>query len=229
MRPSKDVYFLRHAVIASQMSTCIRRAVGAVVVNARRQILGIGYNGVPSGLPHCNEGNPCPGANAPSGTKLSDCYATHAEVNAVLQCRDPYAIDAVYVTTSPCVDCTKYLLNTSARRIVFIQEYPQPAARAFWELAGREWVHAPEGARGGWSEEVGKPAFPFELWKTMSKFDHAPECLFGMLGGGDCSCGLARRQERKPDPNCPRCGGKGEISVGGGCMGYDDETCSCVK
>lgn len=140
MRPDKDSYFLEHALVASRMSTCVRRSVGCVLVNARRQIMGVGFNGVPSSLPHCAEGHPCPGASSPSGTALDKCFATHAEANALLQCRDPYAIETVYTTTSPCTDCTKLLLNTSARRVVFLEEYPQDDPKRLWTSAGREWV-----------------------------------------------------------------------------------------
>lgn len=139
-RPTKDEYFLRHAKVAATMSTCARRSVGCVLVNDHKQILSVGYNGVPSGVAHCNEGNQCPGAGAASGTNLSSCFAVHAEVNAVIQCPNPMAIDTVYTTTSPCIDCTKFLMNTSARRIVFLEEYPHPEAKALWESVGREWI-----------------------------------------------------------------------------------------
>jgi dCMP deaminase len=240
LRPDKDTYFLRHAVIASQMSTCKRRSVGCVLINERRKILGIGYNGVPSGMPHCNEGHPCPGADAPSGTNLSECFATHAEVNAVIQCRDPYAIDTVYTTTAPCVDCTKFLMNTSAKRIVFIEAYPHSESKKLWEQVGRLWIHAKDGVDGCWitnCDECGGLG--------MRPIDG------GMSGWEVCDCPNGKRprtvgpaavlipktsttyveltQKKKPDPNCPRCGGRGEVSVGGGCMGYEDEPCKCIK
>lgn len=81
----------------------------------------------------------CPGANAPSGQGLDACQAIHAEQNALLQCRDVYAIHTAYVTASPCITCCKLLLNTSCERIVFLTPYPHPEAKALWEGAGREW------------------------------------------------------------------------------------------
>lgn len=83
----------------------------------------------------------CAGAKAASGTQLDACEAIHAEQNALLQCRDVYAIHNCYVTVSPCITCVKILLNTSCRRIVFSEKYAHDAAaRALWTDAGREWI-----------------------------------------------------------------------------------------
>ena len=54
-RPSKDEYFLRMAALVAERSTCLRRAVGCVLVDARGHVLATGYNGVAAGQPHCNE------------------------------------------------------------------------------------------------------------------------------------------------------------------------------
>lgn len=86
----------------------------------------------------------CPGATAPSGTNLDGCHAVHAEQNAMLQCRDVYAIHTAYVTASPCITCTKLLLNTSCQRIVFLEPYPHSDAQALWESAGRLWERLPD-------------------------------------------------------------------------------------
>lgn len=75
----------------------------------------------------------------PSGQGLEMCEALHAEQNALLQCRDVFTIDTAYVTASPCVTCTKLLMNTSCQRIVFLDEYPQPAAKDLWRSIGRPW------------------------------------------------------------------------------------------
>jgi dCMP deaminase len=140
MRPDKDTYFLRMAELVATRSTCLRRAVGAVAVSARGHVLGTGYNGVPSGFPHCNHHDPfhetgyphaCAGATAPSGTALDTCNALHAEQNMLLQCKDVYEIDTVYCTTEPCITCTKLLLNTSCRRVVFLDCYPS-GGREIW-------------------------------------------------------------------------------------------------
>lgn len=138
MRISKDQLFADMAKLVSTRGTCPRRKVGAVFVNKRGHVIATGYNGNASGMPHCIE-VPCAGADLPSGTGLSKCEAIHAEANALLQCKDVYDIHTAYVTASPCVDCTKLLLNTSCERIVFIEEYPHYEAGAMWRYAERKW------------------------------------------------------------------------------------------
>lgn len=167
-RPSRDEWALAMAALTAQRSTCLRRGVGCVLLNARGHVLSTGYNGVAAGLPHCNEydgayhlidspneekllrmwyeqgreyPNACPGARSPSGSDLDRCQAIHAEQNALLQCRDVHDIHTCYVTASPCVTCTKLLLNTSCERIVFTDPYPHQAAKDLWTGAGRTWVH----------------------------------------------------------------------------------------
>lgn len=54
-RPSKDAYFLSMAALVATRGTCLRRRVGAVLVNARGHVLSTGYNGVAAGVPHCSE------------------------------------------------------------------------------------------------------------------------------------------------------------------------------
>lgn len=161
MRPALDVYFLKIARVVATRATCLRRAVGCVLVDKRGHVLSTGYNGRAAGLSHCNEatgfrtqllagqdaskaevfGHACVGATAASGTDLDNCEAIHAEQNALLQCHDVYAIATGYVTCAPCVTCVKLLLNTSCDKIVFDDSYPQAAAAlALWEDAGRTWL-----------------------------------------------------------------------------------------
>lgn len=166
-RISRDDSFLLTALIQARRSTCLRRHVGCVLTNSRGHVLSTGYNGVAAGLPHCNfpqkdvippllhvvktsrEGvdkgpnvyvNACVGAYSPSGTNLDGCEAIHAEQNALLQCKDVYDIEVCYCTASPCVTCTKLLLNTSCKKIYFLEEYPHSAAKDLWEKAGRVWL-----------------------------------------------------------------------------------------
>lgn len=159
MRLSKDEWGIQLAKVTAQRATCLRRAVGCVLVNVRGHVLSTGYNGVASGLPHCNEmavyrhhvsddklegwyedysfPHACPGAQSPSGTNLDCCQAIHAEQNALLQCKDVHDIHTCYTTASPCVTCVKLLMNTSCQRIVFAEEYPQPAAKELWMKRNR--------------------------------------------------------------------------------------------
>lgn len=169
MRPDSDEWALRLAEVVSQRATCLRRSVGCVLTNARNQVLATGYNGRAADLPHCNEvtgtgyitGNQevlhykqgCKGMVSSeglviaikSGTNLDACEAIHGEQNALLQCRDVYAIHSCYVTHSPCITCVKLLMNTGCRRIVFRERYAHDeAARLLWgEQDGKQWIHLP--------------------------------------------------------------------------------------
>jgi dCMP deaminase len=129
---------MRIARTIAEQSTCARRAVGAVGLDARGHVLAIGYNGNPPGDKHCNEGAPCQGVGFPSGTGLNLCAAIHAEVNMLAQCRDVYALDAVYLTVSPCVPCVKALLATSTRTLYVGEIYPgHEASLDRWRALGR--------------------------------------------------------------------------------------------
>lgn len=138
MRPDIDTYFMSMAKLVSTRATCPRRSVGCVLVNSRNHIIATGYNGVPSGLPHCIE-KPCSGADLPSGCGLDKCQALHAEQNALLQCGDVYSIQTAYITTAPCITCTKLFLNTSCKRIVFLDDYPHSQSKDLWESDNRQW------------------------------------------------------------------------------------------
>lgn len=164
-RLSRDEWAMQLAEVTATRATCFRRCVGCVLLNARGHVLSTGYNGVASGIKHCNaiemvaidyedvgdariprrmvETMPyaCPGFNAVSGTSLDSCHAVHAEQNALLQCRDVYDIHTCYTTTSPCVTCTKLLLNTGCSRIVYRDRYPHSLSESMWVGAGREWLH----------------------------------------------------------------------------------------
>jgi dCMP deaminase len=151
-RPTLDETGLALAHVWAKRATCPRRAVGCVLFDRDGFPIGAGFNGVPSGAPHCTE-HPCPGANLPSGTGLSTCEAIHAEANALIRCTDVRAVHTCYVTTSPCVDCVKLLMGTGCRRIVFAQEYSHPAARERWvEHVSRSWRSEPATA---WSPYPG--------------------------------------------------------------------------
>lgn len=133
MRISKDDAFIAVARVLSLRGTCARRQVGAVFVNSRGHVIATGYNGNAAGDPHCID-TPCAGAGLPSGSGLDKCEAIHAEQNALEQCHDVWDIDTVYCTDSPCMHCLKMLKNSSARRIVYLREYPGVEEnKAYWE------------------------------------------------------------------------------------------------
>lgn len=121
-RETRDEYFVRMAELVASRGTCRRRKVGCVLVSERGHVLATGYNGVAAGEHHCLD-VACAGAERPSGEGLDMCEAIHAEQNALLQCRDVWAIDTAYVTDSPCATCQKLLMNTGCRRIVAARGY----------------------------------------------------------------------------------------------------------
>jgi dCMP deaminase len=125
------------AEVTAKRATCPRRQVGAIIVDGRGYILSTGYNGLPSGFPHCID-EPCEGAGCPSGTGLDLCQALHAEQNAIARLKEPFEALAMYVTTAPCISCTKLALATGIQHIYFKSDYPN-SGKALWEKAGRHW------------------------------------------------------------------------------------------
>jgi len=142
-RPSWDEYFMAITAQVAGRSTCLRRRTGAVLVKDKR-ILATGYNGVPSGLAHCDEAG-ClrEKLNIPSGTQHELCRGIHAEQNAVIQAaRHGTAIDGAiaYCTHQPCVLCAKILINAGVTSIVYAEPYPDPLAQEMLDEAGISWV-----------------------------------------------------------------------------------------
>lgn len=126
------------AKLVAKRATCSRRSVGCVLVDEYDHVLATGYNGVPKGSPHCNEGFPCQGSVSGSGEDLHKCVAIHAEQNALLQCRDVMSIKAAYVTVNPCEHCLKMLLNTSVKYIYFQSWYPNAIITDFGDIVEEE-------------------------------------------------------------------------------------------
>jgi len=138
VRPDYDDWFMEMCRTIANRSSCVRRAVGCLIVSVDHRILSMGYNGVPHGVEHCTT-KECPGAGMRSGEGLDMCQALHAEQNAVARLRDVAEAHTIYCTTSPCISCTKLLSATNAIRIVAGDFYPK-SGRVFWtENLGREW------------------------------------------------------------------------------------------
>jgi len=140
MREPVDWYFLKMALLVAQRGTCARRKVGCILVNEKKHVVATGYNGNPAGQKHCID-QPCKGAMAKSGSDLELCEAIHAEQNALLQCKNVYEINKVYCTVSPCIHCIKLLLNTSAKHIIFSEEYTNQEGKSLWmKTNGLNWT-----------------------------------------------------------------------------------------
>lgn len=133
---------MRVAFIVSERSTCLRRKVGAVAVKDKR-ILATGYNGAPTGLEHClDRGCLREELNIPSGQRHELCRGLHAEQNVIIQAA-VHGISLsggdIYITTQPCLICSKMLINCQIRRIFFAQGYPDQLARSMLDEAGVDY------------------------------------------------------------------------------------------
>lgn len=127
-RPSWDEYFMGMAELTAKRSTCLRRQVGAVIVQDKH-IVATGYNGAPRGLPHCEEKGGClrEELGVPAGERHELCRALHAEQNAIIQAATlAQSIDGatIYITHQPCIICAKMIINAGIQRIVVKDGYP---------------------------------------------------------------------------------------------------------
>lgn len=115
MRTTRPQMFMEIAQAVARRSTCMRLNVGAVLVQGR-SIVSIGYNGAPSGAPHC-AGNDCPGKQ--------HCHETiHAEVNALRHVPRGIIVTAdtrfdLYVTDSPCKACFEEIVDAGVVKRIF--------------------------------------------------------------------------------------------------------------
>lgn len=119
-------------LLVATRSSCLRRQVGALLVKDRN-ILATGYNGVPSGITHCEvAGCLRERLGVPSGERHELCRGLHAEQNAIIQAaRHGINIDGstLYCTTMPCIICTKMLINAGITTVVYAEGYADELAR----------------------------------------------------------------------------------------------------
>lgn len=130
-----DRRYLRMAAIWSENSYCVRRKVGALIVKDK-MIISDGYNGTPSGFPNVCESS--------EGVTLP--YVLHAEANAITKvARSNNSSDGstLYVTASPCMECSKLIIQSGIRRVVFSELYRITDGLDLLREAGVEVVHLP--------------------------------------------------------------------------------------
>lgn len=150
-RPSWDEYFMEMAELAATRSTCLRRHVGAVIVQDKH-VIATGYNGAPRGIPHCGEKGGCMREmkGIPSGERHELCRALHAEQNAIIQAATlAQSIEGatMYVTNQPCIICAKMIINAGISRIVVKEGYPDELAVEMLAEAGLKIVMLGESAQ----------------------------------------------------------------------------------
>lgn len=127
-----DLRYLRMAVIWAENSYCKRRQVGALIVKDK-MIISDGYNGTPSGFENiCEDEN-----------NITKPYVLHAEANAITKvaCSHNSSYGAtMYVTSSPCIECAKLIIQAGIKRVVYSEKYTRTDGCELLERAGIETV-----------------------------------------------------------------------------------------
>ena len=137
MNPKKqekfDKAYLRMAREWGKLSRCKRKQVGAIIVKDR-MIISDGYNGTPSGFDN----------NCEDEERITKWYVLHAEANAILKvasstqsCRGA----TLYITLSPCRECSKLIHQAGIIRVVYQQAYKDDSGLNFLKKANVELVH----------------------------------------------------------------------------------------
>jgi dCMP deaminase len=125
-----DKAYLRIAKEWSKLSYCKRKQVGAIIVRDR-MIISDGYNGTPSGFENCCE----------EEDGLTKWYVLHAEANAILKVASSTQScegATLYITLSPCKDCSKLIHQSGIKRVVYHEEYKDCSGIDFLRKAGVE-------------------------------------------------------------------------------------------
>jgi len=130
-----DKAYLRMALEWGKLSHCKRKQVGALIVKDR-MIISDGFNGTPSGFDNCCEDE----------DGLTKWEVLHAEANAILKVASSTqsAKDAtLYITLSPCTQCSKLIHQAGIKRVVFANAYRDTSGLEFLEKAGVKIMHLP--------------------------------------------------------------------------------------
>jgi dCMP deaminase len=126
-RPDWQEYFLKIMDTVAERANCDRGRAASVIVRDKR-VIATGYVGAPAGLPSCDEvGHLIKVAFDERGGQKKHCVrTTHAEANAIAQAaRYGIAIDGatIYIKMTPCLDCTKLLVNAGIKKVVCRKRY----------------------------------------------------------------------------------------------------------
>ncbi|WP_369048147.1 cytidine/deoxycytidylate deaminase family protein [Tenacibaculum sp. UWU-22] len=127
--------YLQMANEWSKLSHCKRKKVGAIIVKDR-MIISDGYNGTPSGFENCCE-------DEEGYTKW---YVLHAEANAILKVANSTQSckgATLYITLSPCKECSKLIHQSGIKKVVYSKEYKDDSGLNFLKKAGVELIYLP--------------------------------------------------------------------------------------
>jgi len=125
-----DKAYLRMAKTWAELSHCTRKQVGALIVK-EGVIISDGYNGTPSGFDN----------NCEDKNNKTHWYVLHAEANAILKLAKTTqggTGSTLYLTLSPCKECSKLVLQAGIKRVVYINKYKDDAGVEFLIQAGIE-------------------------------------------------------------------------------------------
>lgn len=131
-----DRAYLKMALEWSKLSHCERKQVGALIVKDS-MIISDGYNGAPTGFENCCEDD--------EGKTL--WYVLHAEANAIMKVSKSTNNSngaTLYITLSPCKECSKLVYQAGIKRVVYMRGYKDDSGLKFLEKAGVEVVHIME-------------------------------------------------------------------------------------
>ena len=128
-----DIAYLKMALEWSKLSYCKRRQVGALIVKDR-MIISDGYNGTPTGFENVCEDD----------DNYTKWYVLHAEANAILKVAASTQSTkgaTLYVTLSPCTECSKLIFQSGIIRVVYHEQYKDKSGLDFLERAGVDVLH----------------------------------------------------------------------------------------
>lgn len=129
-RPTRNEVLMEIADVIAQRSTCTRKQVGAVVARDGR-VLVLGYNGAPSGMPHC--------LHEPNVIDAPCTIAVHAEANAIaFAAKHGIRLEGatLYTTCSPCHTCAQITINSGIVEVYYLEQYRDTEPIQLLEKAG---------------------------------------------------------------------------------------------
>jgi dCMP deaminase len=130
-----DRAYLKMAYEWGKLSHCKRKQVGALIVKDR-MIISDGFNGTPSGFDNCCEDK----------DGITKWEVLHAEANAILKVASSTQSTngaTLYITLSPCIQCSKLIYQAGIKRVVFANSYKDTSGIDFLEKAGVKIMHLP--------------------------------------------------------------------------------------
>jgi len=128
-----DIAYLKMALEWAKLSYCKRRQVGALIVK-NRMIISDGFNGTPTGFDNiCEDDN-----------NFTKWYVLHAEANAIMKVSASTQSSegaTLYITLSPCKQCSKLIFQSGIKRLVYHKEYKDNSGIEFLRKAGLKITH----------------------------------------------------------------------------------------